>query len=593
MLHENAQKWNSVCRALVLAGALTWSLTGTMAQGDLVVVHNDFTSDPGWEGVNNRVVGESCPLAAQDFGWSPTSYCGGGVGEIGGTIFQSRTPAWYGTALNRPLSLRDELSASGRIAIMPVPPEQPAGAAYIGFFNSARQEWRPWNSVAIRISYEGVRVIGPPQGRRPADGESVIFILDYMTAAWNGGGSESDLFVPADGQPHTWSFHYVPDATPPKEWSDPRLRSYLSAERLTPEQIFEKAKQAEPGVTLAQIQGRLSDAVAQGLAEYFRRRGSNFYVLSEKSEAVGKISLQIDDGQPYRCWLPAGLREAPVSMDRFGIFNMQVYHRAARFFISDLTVNGKQVDLGKDPGWEGRGNRVQFVETDFQRQDFGYSETNWAGRQIGEIGGLFYRTEPDDPVHGYYADDVGKLTLDDPIFFSGNICFVNGGTDAGMFFGYFNAQENMKEMSDKRAGMPLNDMMGIVVDGPTRIGYYFSALCSPKREAASLKNGPVFLPTGTTHAFSFAYDPQANGGVGRITVTLDQETFALDLTPQQRAAGAVFDRFGLANNRAGGKYVTLYFDDLSYTARRAAGYQPVRHEQQVTKVPYPRGGRKY
>jgi hypothetical protein len=574
--------------------ALIPSLGGAWAQGDLVQVHQDFTSDPGWDGVNNRVVGENRPLVTQDFGWSATSHCGGSEGEIGGTIFQSRTPAWYGMALNRPLSLRDELSASGRIAILPVPGSEASGAAYFGFLNSARQEWRPWNSVAIRISYEGGAALGAATGQHPPEGESAMFVLDYMTAAWNGGGAESDLFVPADGRPHTWRFLYDPGATPPQKWPDARLQSYLSAERQTPEQILEKAKQVEPGVTLGEIQGRLSDAVAQGLATYFRRQASDLYTINEDSEhAAGRISLEIDDGQPFTCWVPAACHDAPMAMDRFGIFNMQVYHLVARFFISDLTVNGTEIDLSRDPGWQGKGNRVQFVETDFQRQDFGHSETNWAGSRTGEIGGLFYRTEPEDPIHGYYADEVGRLTLDDPISFSGNICFVNGGTDAGMFFGYFNAQEKMKPITDPRAGSPLDDMIGIVVDGPTRIGYYFTALCSPKREVASEKNGPVFLPTAATHPFTFSYDPQANGGVGRITVTLDQETFALDLTPEQRAAGAVFDRFGLANVRAGGKYVTLYLDDLTYTARRPAGYRPVRHEQQVTTVPYPRGGRKY
>jgi hypothetical protein len=45
--------------------------------------------------------------------------------------------------------------------------------------------------------------------------------------------------------------------------------------------------------------------------------------------------------------------------------------------------------------------------------------------------------------------------------------------------------------------------------------------------------------------------------------------------------------------RAGGKYVTLYLDDLTYTARRAEHHRPVRREQKITTVAYPEGGRKY
>src|SRR5262249_44205168 len=180
-----------------------------------------------------------------------------------------------------------------------------------------------------------------------------------------------------------------------------------------------------------------------------------------------------------------------------------------------------------------------------------------------------------------------------PISFSGSICFVNGGTDAGMFFGYFNKQEEQAKITDEAAGSPLNDTMGIVVDGPTRIGYYFNAICSPKRTVASRVHGPIFLPTGDRHTFSVNYDPKANGNVGRMNVTLDKETFHLDLTRAQRAAGATFDHFGLASVRRGGKYVTLYLDDLTYTARRPQGYTPPRHRQEVVAVPYPKGGRQY
>ena len=93
--------------------------------------------------------------------------------------------------------------------------------------------------------------------------------------------------------------------------------------------------------------------------------------------------------------------------------------------------------------------------------------------------------------------------------------------------------------------------------------------------------------------YSFDYDPQANNGVGRITAKLDDEEFMLDLTPDMRKAGATFDRFGLSSARVGGKWVTIYLDDLTYTARRPADFKPTKHEQKVTTVEYPPGGRRY
>ena len=74
---------------------------------------------------------------------------------------------------------------------------------------------------------------------------------------------------------------------------------------------------------------------------------------------------------------------------------------------------------------------------------------------------------------------------------------------------------------------------------------------------------------------------------------LDEKEFALDLKPEQRAAGARFDHFGLMNIRRGGKYVILYFDDLTYTARRPKDYRRNWHPQRILKVSYPDGGRTY
>jgi len=135
----------------------------------------------------------------------------------------------------------------------------------------------------------------------------------------------------------------------------------------------------------------------------------------------------------------------------------------------------------------------------------------------------------------------------------------------------------------------------VVIDGPARIGWYFTPVCTAARkELTRDKTGTVFLPTRAHRIFDFAYDPQANNGVGRITVTLDGEPpFTLDLEPAQRKAGATFDRFGLMSFRRGGKFSTLYFDDLTYTTSRPAGEPSPRHEQKITTVPYPRGGRKF
>ncbi|MCI0494377.1 hypothetical protein L0Z72_05175, partial [candidate division KSB1 bacterium] len=78
-------------------------------KSDIVTIFQDFSKDPGWEGVNNRVQCEDCPSITQDFGWKPTNHNGDGVGEISGVIWKSTTPAYYAMPIG-PFSFKDKLT---------------------------------------------------------------------------------------------------------------------------------------------------------------------------------------------------------------------------------------------------------------------------------------------------------------------------------------------------------------------------------------------------------------------------------------------------------------------------------------------------
>jgi hypothetical protein len=421
-------------------------------------------------------------------------------------------------------------------------------------------------------------------------------ILDYMTSGWKAGGYDVGA-LPADGSSHTWCMAWEPDRVVPTGWSDAKLRGYLDpAARASPEEILRRARRDEPALTREALDARLNAAASLGLITFQTRRGVGWEVRREPEKVRGRVSFQLDGGPALPYFADAAHRRESAVYDRFGLFNMQLPGLPAELSLGDLTVNGTKIDLSRDPRWEGRGNRARFVERDFHgRQDFGYSRTRFAGRARGEIGGTFWRTEPVDPLHGYYADDVGGLTLDDPIRFSGRIAFTAGATDAGMFFGYFNRNEKRVELTGRdESGAPLPQTMGFAIDGPTRVGYFFSTEFAPaERRLVSHGQGPVFVPDGRPHLFSFDYDPKADRGAGQIRFTLDGQAFRHDLTPEQRASGATFDRFGLMNIRRGGKYVTVYLDDLDYTARRRPGETPRRHRETIVRVPYPSGGRKY
>jgi hypothetical protein len=170
---------------------------------------------------------------------------------------------------------------------------------------------------------------------------------------------------------------------------------------------------------------------------------------------------------------------------------------------------------------------------------------------------------------------------------------VNVGTDATMMFGYFNRADRHATPKDpdaeKKSRLP---MLGIRLADQTSDGYHFQPLLNTPAGTAS-KNGPQFVPDRKPRKFTFDYDPQANDGLGRIVARLDGKDIVVNLKPDMRNAGVHFDRFGLLTVRSGGKYVEVYLDDLTYTARRAKDAPPKRFEETITKVPYPPRGRMY
>jgi hypothetical protein len=552
----------------------------------LVQVHEDFSNDPGWIGVNNRQVGTEMPIVKQDFGYSPTEYTKSGLGEIGGLLTNSRYGAYYAIPLGKPLTFKDRISASGKLVLRRL---DLRGVAYFGFFNSARHEWRPWNSMAFRMWEEN-------------DLGQIMF--DWMSADWQAQGFETDVLIKPDGAVHTWRFEYDPDVKPDLTRIDPLLEQVLTdragnapgdLEVQDEPIVYKKAVAIEPGLMPEAFRQRLLKAREVGLTGFFHRHGQRrWWKTKDRETSRGRIVIQIDNEDPHYQFLDGKQFQQNLSMDRVGIFNILRYGGSSEVYYGDLTINGEKIDLSQDPQWEGRNNRVAYTEPDFQAMlNFGISETNRAGKQIGEIGGLFWRIRPNGPP-GYYADDVGPLTLEDPISFSGSISFPTGQTDAAMYFGYFNHDEQTSKGLTKNDG-PTPQMLGIGVSDSSSVGYYFSGQCVAKDFSVARATGPVFTPTGKQRQFTFQYDPKANNGVGRVTYTLDGESATFDLTPAMRKSGATLNRFGMANVRRGGNSVTVYLDDLTYTARRDPNAKRVFHKQEVVKVRYPKeaGGRQY
>jgi len=556
------------------------------SNNDIITIKENFDNDPGWENFNNRVECNDCPEITQNFGWTQTNNNGDGIGEIGGTIWRSTTPAFYAMPIGKPLTFKDTFFASGKISVI-APPDEGFGF-YFGFFGHERQGWRVWSSCGARIGKMKYNIEGFQEGVAP-------FHLDYKTGAASGAILNPDLYISGDGSVHTWKLKYEPDVSVANmKWKDPRIQKYFprNGRNIHTDSILVAFKKEEPSITKEKLLDLLFDARDKGIIDDWYRKGKyHLWSLEVEPEKIkGRITFTFD-GESVSYFLIPGHQELPSSIDRFGVWNMQIYTGSLEFHISDLVVNNKKIDLSQDPHWQGLNNRETFIEQDFHsRHNYGYTQTNWAGETPGEIGGRFWGTEVLDPLHSYYADDIGKLTLDNSIKFSGKINFVEGAVDGRMLLGYFNKEEKLAVIKGEYKGNPPNQYLGLEVLDQTRYGYNFAAVCSPRQDKSFEIRGPIYIPDRIQRPFSFEYNPET-GEAGRITVTLGEESFTVDLTKEQREIGSTFDRFGLLNPRKGGKYVDVYVDDLTYTSTKISG--KVKHDQKIIEKPYPQWGRKY
>jgi len=144
----------------------------------------NFTTEPNWIGMGNRY-SPGCREVIQDFGYSDTDYCGGQVGEVGGQISRSVTPAYYATPIEEK-TLDDTLDASGRIVLV----KDMDGGCFIGWFNHRRQGWRPFSFLGFRL-----------------DGRNVY--LCYTTRTWRAQGLGTEVSL-VPGKPTAWKIHYDP-----------------------------------------------------------------------------------------------------------------------------------------------------------------------------------------------------------------------------------------------------------------------------------------------------------------------------------------------------------------------------------------------
>ncbi|MCA9433857.1 MAG: hypothetical protein KC940_25270, partial [Candidatus Omnitrophica bacterium] len=250
----------------------------------------------------------------------------------------------------------------------------------------------------------------------------------------------------------------------------------------------------------------------RGTGTYFPSNGEkhDWELRYDPEGAGGDGEIEFTfDGSTFTVALAPGYREEGATFNRFGMLPRLSSGDPIFVYFDDITLDGEFMNFDDDPGWEGLRN--EGPEGTYQDcyirplHDFGYSaDTNHAGDATGEAGGLIWRIEASNPQNmGYYGDDIGQLSLNDPLEVSGKISFERGSSDAATLFGWFNSST----YTDSDSGFPKN-FLGAFVEGPSRIGFYFRPAYNNGAGQRGLPDeGPYIPPDSITRFFTIAYDP--------------------------------------------------------------------------------------
>jgi hypothetical protein len=253
-----------------------------------------------------------------------------------------------------------------------------------------------------------------------------------------------------------------------------------------------------------------------------------------------------------------------------------------------------------DPGWQAVHNRMLPDKRPAVTQDFGYSQTHFAGSAAaaaaaaaGEMGGTVQRaSEP-----AFYADRIGPATLDQKLTASGTFAFTGTTAGGGAFFGFFNGSQ------PGGSGRPIGSL-GLHFDCEKDGARLAVRLITAQNQSCGTFVTPFipgkFRPTpirndGTRYSWTLEYDPAGAAGRGSFTFTIHGDsptpeqiekpdlpeahlrearsrfprttTFTVELPEGYKRQNTTFDHFGLMNMMKPGGRASVYFDDLRYLDR--------------------------
>lgn len=293
----------------------------------------------------------------------------------------------------------------------------------------------------------------------------------------------------------------------------------------------------------------------------------------QANEGRGAVTATIGENTAL-CLLDASHKQDGATFNRFGVMNvMKSADRGSEAWFDDISINGRAAEtFSRDPAWDGRNHR-RTMATRLVRPwfNFGFSDTHLAGgKNRGELGGQIFRGDCRYLERmACYGDRVGPLTLEKPLSASGTIAMTRGVSDSTTLFGFYHAQESLRQNASQDDGIP-ESVLGIHVEGPSRDGFRFYPVMRGKGQrsrSGDVSRFPTISPNGKSRDWSLEYDP-AGAGHGRVTLTLDGQSNTFDLGEGDKSRGTTFDRFGIVTSWIDGNSQDVYWDDLTYAVRQ-------------------------
>lgn len=276
------------------------------------------------------------------------------------------------------------------------------------------------------------------------------------------------------------------------------------------------------------------------------------------------------------CEIEADHRRDGITVTHFGLLPvMKTWDGPGDIWIDDVVINGEQFEFNNDPRWEAFNNRRTYVTTDTRpRFDFGWSATHFAGGKMpGELGGLIFRGDCREPARmACYGDRLHTLTLAKPLEARGKVVVLRAISDSTASIGFYHSRHSMQSSPAQNQSIPM-DYLGINIEGPSSEAFFFYPVFRAHGRDGVARGwdggkAPRIYPDRSVHDWFLRYDPEGANGNGQITLGLDDKICTLDLPEGHKAGGTTFDRFGICTPWIDGNSVTVYFDDISYTAEQ-------------------------